>query len=122
MIMMPFMSDNRTPSATPKIKKPTIEVKTKPISKRKPRYILGAILLVMLLVSITATYWLTQQNQDIRQQAADSEYESCMLPNGVVAPCTPCTINGTRTINGVEFNCGDEADKDDDGNVISFVQ
>lgn len=46
-------------------------------SKNKSKYILGAILFVMLMIGLAATYWLTQQNQDIRQQASETNYIEC---------------------------------------------
>jgi hypothetical protein len=63
VFLLPLMTDNPITTAKP-IKK-----------KKKRRYILGGIVLVLLLIGFGATYWLTQQSQDIRQQASDNLYD-----------------------------------------------
>ena len=62
-------------------------------SSSKAKYFLGAVLLIMLLAGFVATYWLTQQSQDIRQQAGGSEYECSALlncPTGQVCVDAKC--------------------------------
>lgn len=43
-------------------------------SRKKVRTVLGFVLITMMLIGLGATYWLTQQNQDIRQQASSDPY------------------------------------------------
>jgi len=75
---------------------PTLTTKT----QNKSKYILSAVLFIMLMVGLIATYWLTQQSQDIRQQASEPVYIECSggYTNGetACATTTRCVVcNGT---------------------------
>ena len=106
------MITNQTPITTPKTQEfKKTEMKTKPPrveknprSKRKSRYILGAVLLVILIVGLTATYWLTKQSQDIRQQASEGDVVYYKCNDGMT--CWHCDTDPT----GV---CSDDDGKTD---------
>jgi hypothetical protein len=97
-------------------------------SKKKPGGKLIATILgiLMLLIGVGAGVVLLRQQQDIREKASE-EYPSCTLPNGVTAPCQPCTKGGTFVDpkSGATLSCSVDANgnkvatTDDKGNVIS---
>jgi len=54
--------------------------------KSSLKYILGGLLLVLLLVSSGVGLYLTQQQQDIRQEAFEASDASCSLSFDVATP------------------------------------
>jgi hypothetical protein len=74
-------------------------------TKNKSKYILGAVLFVMLMAGLTATYWLTQQSQDIRQQASGPTYD----PDEGCSGGSSCvdSIDCVRTGGTQGASCGD---------------
>lgn len=65
-----------------------------PPQKKKFNPVLGIALVIVLLVGLTAAYFLGQQDQDIRQQAATCK-EECPGSDGVLRNCTPPESDGS---------------------------
>jgi len=85
------------------------------LKKKKVKWknVVGGIILLMLVIGGGAGYWLTQQSQDIRQQASVNQQiyptddpdptdpppptcnEQCPGPDGILYNCTPPEADGT---------------------------
>ena len=86
---------NSQPVNTPEIQESaTTELEPESQPKKKKNYVLGAVLIAVLLIGLIAAYFLGQQNQDIRQQAATCQ-EQCPGSDGVLRNCTPPEADGT---------------------------
>ena len=71
------------------------------LKKKKVKWknVIGGIILLMLVIGGGAGYWLTQQSQDIRQQASEGVYYDCLNDAGDSVNCD--TIGKSRC------DCGD---------------
>ncbi|MBU0576240.1 hypothetical protein KJ654_01080 [Patescibacteria group bacterium] len=77
--------------------------------KKSWRYILGSLFLLLLLIGLGATYWLSQQSQDIRQQAAEPTY-LCRAEGNPWGACDcPGTTQTTSCQRGyTKWTCGNK--------------
>ncbi|MBT7309712.1 MAG: hypothetical protein HN846_03325, partial [Candidatus Pacebacteria bacterium] len=81
----PINPSQPMPSSVPKkvdqipTESPSKKMGRKDLSKKKMKwnYVIGGILLLLLVLGGGAGYWLTQQNQDIRQQASGGADPYC---------------------------------------------
>lgn len=99
----------------------------KPKKKLPIKYIVGGIVLILLLIGAGAGFYLTQINQDVRQQASTGDYESS--EESCVSSCKAggkstsfCEANCAGSSAGGEGGCSGSTKKCVNGGIIQCFE